>query len=192
MRRWPIFVGTARVGRAGSIRSFSSVVTLWLLCDHVPPRAVPAGRADPARKPWGLGPAGDRLAGVRDGCVQGLGGDVTRRSQPPACGVAHRERPRPRAPVESPGAAAPSRCPLVCAASGAHRRLRCVPDQGRPAPPWRFFGGTDSSDHPGPGCGRRRPDGSGAGRVGTLAAMVLVLFVRRAPVRPASAGAGRG
>lgn len=112
------------VGFGGCVVSFDPW-RLWLLCGYFATTflSAPLRRgAGPVGRSRGFGAAVDRLVGVRDGCVQGFGGDVTRRSRPPACGVARRRRPRPRAPVESPGAVAPSRRPLVvCAVPGAHR-----------------------------------------------------------------------
>ena len=68
---------------------------LWLLCGYFATTflsAPPRRGAGPAGKSRGSGAAVDRLMGVHDGCVQGFDSDVTHRPQPPACGVAHRER----------------------------------------------------------------------------------------------------
>ena len=177
------------VGFGGCVVSFDPW-RLWLLCGYFATTflSAPLRRgAGSAGRSRGSGVAVGCLVGVHDGCVQGLGGDAARRPRPPACGAARRRRPRPRAPVKSPV----SWCGGVFAVFS--RRVRGA----GPATPWRFFGGTGSSGRPGPwdvvvalpaaSLGvlhvRRWLDGSGARRVGALAAMVLL--VRRAPGRPA-------
>lgn len=206
MRRRPLFVGTTRTGRMGSIRPPSSVVTLWLLCDYVPLRAAPAGRGSAGRS-RGSGVAVGCLVGVHDGCVQG----ARRRRRPPAASFRLRSRPPQASASASAGQVS---CLLVrwrlrgVLSSCARCRERTVsydvsPIGGGPATPWRFFGGTGSSGRSGPWdvvvalpaafLGvlhvRRWRDGSGAGRVGVSPLWCCLCGERRGGRR---AGAGRG